>query len=170
MQELIYAGIGARKTPAVVLQTMTFAAKDLSDLGWKLRSGNADGADKAFQAGANTKEVHLPWAGFNNPVERANFFVPEFTDEIQIIARRHHPGWSFLSDPVKRLMCRNVTIILGANLDSPARMVICWTKDGRAVGGTGMAIRVARRQNIPVFNIALPNDITQLQEFVRDIT
>ena len=45
MATLIYAGIGARATPASVLADMTVMAGWLARTGWHLASGGADGAD-----------------------------------------------------------------------------------------------------------------------------
>lgn len=72
-----YAGVGARKTPQYILAFMTTVAKALTERGWVLRSGGADGADSAFEEGAlnaaNSQhppelpdiEIYLPWPGFN---------------------------------------------------------------------------------------------------------
>jgi hypothetical protein len=42
--------------------------------------------------------------------------------------------------------------VLGHDLRSPSRFVVCWTADGRATGGTGQAIRIAEAYAVPVFN------------------
>ena len=62
---MTYAGIGSRRTPDDVLEQMTQLAQELGKLGWTLRSGGADGADRAFQDGAEAvggrREILLPW-------------------------------------------------------------------------------------------------------------
>ena len=64
---MIYAGIGARKTPGGVLVLMREVGAILARDGWMLRSGGAEGADSAFEAGAKSaggaREIFLPWAG-----------------------------------------------------------------------------------------------------------
>ena len=50
MAELVYAGIGARTTPASVLADMTVMAGWLARTGWTLSSGGASGADSAFES------------------------------------------------------------------------------------------------------------------------
>jgi hypothetical protein len=50
-QSRTYTGIGARRTPSDVLDLMHSLAMRLSG-GWVLRSGGADGADRAFEEGA----------------------------------------------------------------------------------------------------------------------
>ena len=49
MATLVYAGIGARATPAPVLADMTVMAGWLARTGWHLASGGAHGADGAFE-------------------------------------------------------------------------------------------------------------------------
>jgi hypothetical protein len=44
-------------------------------------------------------------------------------------------------------------IILGKNLDEPVKFVVCWTPGGKVVGGTGVAIQIAHKNNIPVINL-----------------
>lgn len=53
----IYTGIGSRETPPDILELMTKIARFMFKQGFTLRSGGADGADSAFEAGAeNDKE------------------------------------------------------------------------------------------------------------------
>ena len=44
-------------------------------------------------------------------------------------------------------------MLLGETLDHPVDAVVCWTREGRVEGGTGMAIRIAEANGIPVFNL-----------------
>lgn len=48
----VYAGIGARETPAPILEKMEAIARRLSEKGWTLRTGLSPGADQAFHRGA----------------------------------------------------------------------------------------------------------------------
>ena len=70
------------------------------------------------------------------------------------IAAYHHPAWERLSPGVRALMARNVHVLLGSDLRSPAAFFACWTPGGEVVGGTGHAIRVALAHGIPVVNLA----------------
>jgi hypothetical protein len=165
----IYAGIGSRETPPEMLQAMTNIAAQLEVDGWKLRSGHAKGADTAFEDGvqdSENQEIHLPWDGYNRGwTSMTGFMVPIPTVELVTIAARYHPVWEKLSPTVQMLMMRNVSIILGANLDRFVDMVICWTPGGKAGGGTGHGIRVAKGYEIPVFDIANPVDQQRLIQF-----
>ncbi|MDR5839341.1 hypothetical protein [Caballeronia sp. LZ034LL] len=156
----IYAGIGSRKTPHELLEIMRQIGKQLAQDGWILRSGFADGADNAFAAGAEHAaghmEIFIPWPGFNNaPGDHEDVIVPSFTDEMERIAREHHPAWGICPPGVRRLHMRNVCQILGGDLKTPADLVICWTPNGAGQGGTGQAIRIALTHKIPVFDLAL---------------
>jgi hypothetical protein len=149
-----YAGIGSRKTPIEVLQIMTKIAEILEkELGFILRSGGADGADSAFEMGAEKKEVYLPWKGFNS--NDSNLYDC-YSDFHKDIAKQFHPRWESLSQGAKKLMIRNSAQIYGLNKDNVnnwSKFIICWTADGKASGGTGQAIRIAEYEGIPVLNL-----------------
>lgn len=167
----IFAGIGARKTPDPILNVMTSAASQLCAQGWQLRSGNARGADQAFQKGMigiNAKEIHLPWDGYNyGRTENPSFVCPKPVGEVLEIAATYHPAWDKLSVEAKLFMVRNVTIILGLDLKSPVEMVICWTYEAAVTGGTGHAIKVAYAHNVPIFNLSDQEDWPKLIAFTE---
>lgn len=145
-----YAGIGSRETPQDVLDRMTEIAIFLRDKGFVLRSGGAAGADSAFEAGSgHSKEIFLPWEGYNHKTGT----VPPDTPEAKRLVTEFHPASERLSSGAMRLMMRNGNILLGADLDEPVDFVVCWTKDGRASGGTGQAMRIAKNVGIPIFNL-----------------
>lgn len=134
-----YAGIGSRETPTVICGLMTDLARKLRDAGWVLRSGGADGADRAFEAGATPlKTIFRP---------------SDATAEALTLAARFHPAWDRCSDFAKKLHARNGFHVLGPDLRSPSEFVVCWTKDGKASGGTGQALLIAAHYGIPIFNL-----------------
>jgi len=146
----IYAGIGSRKTPSVILKRMELIGGALNSLGFVLRSGAADGADAAFEKGAKKKkEIYLPWKGFNN--HDSDLF--NVSGEALKIGEKYHPGWASLTSSVRKLIARNGYQVLGEKLDNPADFIICYTQGGKEVGGTSQAIRIAKDYDIPVFNI-----------------
>ena len=156
----VYAGIGSRQTPQAVLDTMERIGRAMARHGWTLRSGAADGADTAFEAGAEhgrgPREIWLPWPGFNDrTADGATTRVGVSSQANRDLARQSHPAWHALRDAVQKLMVRNVHQILGPEPGSspPSDMVICWTPDGAGEGGTGMAIRLADRHGIPVVDL-----------------
>jgi hypothetical protein len=135
-----YAGIGARKTPPEVLAIMARISQQLYAMGWHLRSGGAKGADTAFAQGLPTdgKTIFLPRDATKDAIELAASF---------------HPAWHKCSDYARQCHGRNMMILLGRQLSSPAQKVICWTADGKPTGGTGQAIRAAEAYGIPVSNL-----------------
>lgn len=154
-----FAGIGSRETPAATMAGMTAIAKVLDGAGFYLRSGGADGADTAFEAGMSRHhcEIFIPWKGFNGS-NSPYYPRPEhrhLVQTAQAIAEKAHPAWHRCSDGAKKLHTRNVHQVLGEALDNPVAFVIAWTKDGAATGGTGQAIRIAWEKQIPVINLKI---------------
>lgn len=171
---LYYAGIGSRQTPPDVIKMMRSIGQQLAVAGWVVRSGFADGADKAFCYGAEEAqgemENYLPWKTFNGaPHNDARFICLKPCEQAIAIARAHHPAWNNCSDPAKLLHIRNVYQVLGHDLRSPSAMVVCWTPGGSGSGGTGQAIRIARSHGIPVFDLAVESHWQGLCDFVNQI-
>jgi hypothetical protein len=148
---------------------MRQAGSVLARRGWVLRTGMAGGADQAFYRGASAHgalELYLPWPAFEAKARVSGgaeqFVLSQPTEAAHELAARFHPAWSRLSRAVRSLHARNAHQVLGPNLASPARFVVCWTPDGsldgqgRRVGGTGQALRIAHEHAIPVFNLARP--------------
>lgn len=150
----IYAGIGSRETPLEILEVMTSLATILAGAGWTLRSGGAPGADTAFEKGAahvsGPTEIFLPWSGFENHTSLYSSPTPAALD----LAKKHHPAWDKLSGPAKKLMGRNSHQVMGADLQTPVDVVICWTPGGGMSGGTSQALRIALDHGIPIINLA----------------
>lgn len=151
-----YAGIGSRRTPAGVLDTMARIAGFLARRGFVLRSGGAEGADLAFERGADAaggdKAIYLPFPAFNaNPSPLHTPSAPAMA-----LAERFHPAWHRCSPAARKLHARNGHQILGDDLASPVDFVVCWTEGGRGEGGTGQALRIARAFGIAVFDLGSP--------------
>jgi hypothetical protein len=153
---MYYAGIGSRKTPKDILEFMSTLASCLAGQ-LILRSGGAAGADSAFEQGArrHNGECHI-W--------RPQHATPE---AIQM-ASKHHPAWNRCKDYTRQLHGRNCHILLGRKLDNPVKFVICWTPDAQIIGGTGMALRVALEHRIPIFNLAIPENIKRWDNWMYD--
>lgn len=134
-----YGGIGSRKTPPDILDIMTKLANKLS-LGYVLRSGGATGADSAFERGSNgIKEV---------------FYAKDATEEAIKLSSKYHPNWEACSDYARKLHGRNSMILLGEDLVTPVKFVVCWTEGSKIKGGTGQALRIAEDFQIPIYNLA----------------
>ena len=179
MPPRFYAGIGSRGTPLPIRQRMRALAGDLARKGFTLRSGNAEGADWSFQEGAGAVKgnvhIFLPWSTFNGGCIA---FGPNTkwwlhpSEKAVALAGTMHPAWHLCERPARALHGRNMQQVLGPALDSPVEFVVCWTPDGaeseeecsRATGGTGMAIRLASRRDIPIFNLYHPEAESDLRE------
>ena len=133
-----YSGIGSRVTPANILANMTEHAKRLEYEGYVLRSGGATGADTAFADGCTDKVIYRP---------------TQATTAALDLASKYHPNWKACNDYVRRLHARNAFIILGEDLDEPSEFVMCWTPEGKVVGGTGLALRICEDYGIEVINL-----------------
>jgi hypothetical protein len=159
-----YAGIGSRETPHVVQSTMHKIAAYLWSQGWTLRSGGARGADSAFESGCGSdlKDIYLPWKRFENNTSPLYTLTPEAFE----MAAKYHPTWDRLGDAARKFMARNCYQVLGQTLDVPSKMIICWTRDGQASGGTGQALRIAADYDIPIFNLYHSHTLPMLRTFV----
>lgn len=165
---LPYTGVGSRKTPAEIRQIISKIAKRAAQLKMTLRSGGAQGADLAFE-----------WAAKRVPDSPRPeiFYASDASDECRKLAAQVHPAWHRCSEFARNLHGRNVFQVLGRSLDDPSRFLVCWTPDGAEceaecsirTGGTGTAIWMACRNHIPVFNLARPNTLPRLREFVQKI-
>ena len=155
----IYAGIGSRQTPSHILRQMEVIATILALQGFVLRSGNCQGADQAFQRGANAVnpklvELFLHWPGYEGESIAKGNVVYTPCRKAYDIAAKYQRAWVICSQGAKAMHARNVQIILGVELDQPVWQVICWTPRGKAVGGTAMGIFLALAYGIPVRNLA----------------
>lgn len=160
-----YTGIGSRETPVHILKDIWYVGFELATKGLVLRSGGADGADLAFEAGCHAaegeKEIYLPWKKFNLDKRRLlyldgkNDLTPskEMAILTEQLAAKFHPAWESCSHGAKLLHGRNGHQVLGQNLSTPSKFIICWTKAGKEGGGTGQALRIANFYKIPVFNL-----------------
>lgn len=152
-----YAGIGSRETPRNVMSFMTGAAWYLSSQDYILRSGGADGADTAFETGSynHLQEIYLPYKKFNKNKSELYLeaFEPELVDAAYEMAKKYRPGLEDAGKSTHKFMTRNMMQILGLTLDKPVEFVVCWTINGKDIGGTGAAIRCAKDHGINVYNL-----------------
>lgn len=154
---MTYAGVGSRaaKDDPEAMALMSAISTKLESLGWHLNTGDASGADAAFTRGVK------------NPSNVTAFTAGDATGDPKAMAmfEKYHPNPNapcFQSSRSRELMARNSYQILGRELDSPVKFLICWAPnsktdaDGTIMdvrGGTGQAVRIAYAHQIPVFNI-----------------
>ncbi len=169
-----YAGIGSRETPLEVQAAMTALATRLEQWGLVLRSGGAQGADAAFAQGTaepSGREIYVPWAGFAGPpYEDEEIVVTDLPNypAIERVAAEYHPNWAACRSGARKMHARNVLQMTGRSMQVGSRAVLCWTRDGRASGGTGQALRIAEARGTPIFNLQHPAVLDQVQALLAE--
>ncbi len=162
MKEILaYAGIGSRNISDDERETIESIATIFSLKEFYVYSGNANGADIAFQSGSGGNcVIMLPYKNFNKKNYDINnskdYFVCGKTDIGNELIDRLHPAPEKLMWNTKPFLNRNAHQILGIEYYPKVKFVICCAdvdKDGNEIGGTGHACRIAREQKIPVINI-----------------
>jgi hypothetical protein len=170
-----YSGVGSRNTPPAVCEVIEQVAANLRDRGYILRSGRADGADAAFEYAAGSKaHLYVPWGAFGSdrPLNGCpKVSVPNgyLLAEAMGMAADIHPAWDKVSGPGRLLHARNCFQVLGDNLDTPSDLLICYaTPDKRSVkGGTRTAVELAKKFDIPIYNLYFPNEEEDLMDFLE---
>jgi hypothetical protein len=165
-----YTGVGSRSTPDDIKEDMKEIAVAMSKNSWVVRTGDAEGADRAFRFGSNIaggpKEVYTPKKshklahhrpGSSKAREIAKEVWSNYMDRLD-----SYPAWDEMNPYTRSIMSRNTCQVLGYKCRKPSQCLICWTPDGaesgedtnRSTGGTGQAIRVAEKFDVPVYNLA----------------
>jgi hypothetical protein len=168
-----YAGIGSRSTTPELESIMTAIAAKLETEGWVLRSGGASGSDSAFERGVFSpanKEIYFPSASFNNRSANEEGVYNASTlsgwaDAIKTVDV-FHPAPGHLSAFAIKLMARNAMQVFGGNMDSPVKMVVAYTKDGKMTGGTSQALRIAQHYNIPIRNLGDKDTLESIKQWL----
>lgn len=185
-----YAGVGSRDTPQDMLDLMYRMAKVLCDLGWVGNSGEAPGADWYFHEGARVSRNYgpgmfnaiIPWNGFKTQNEVKVYEKPgnniyvmdnyrrKKAEVLGIGARKTLAG---LNTPGKvALHARNAMQVLGMDLRSPIKFLVCWAKpvgkEGKVSGGTNTAVALALHFGIDVINLATPHGLGRALAFLEE--
>ncbi len=169
-----YTGIGSRETPDEVLQMMIKIGAMCAKKSFILRSGGADGADKAFEQGCDKfngeKEIYLPWKGFNGS-QSSLYDLPK-SHLAEEMAFKYHPNLYASKPPVVKLMTRNSYQVMGGDLKTKSSFVVCYcavSENGKLIGGTSQALRIAKDKNIPIFNLYFKDQLELFKQFVQDL-
>lgn len=182
-KKVYYAGIGSHDTPQNILDLMGDLGYLLGKENYILRSGASPGADTAFEAGAKKAEaefeIFLPWDKFQNRAGENYINASKLSNykKAEQIAKNNHPNFDSLSNGEEKLIIRDTYQVLGADLNSPSKFVVCWTPDGcitdrdrsQKTGGTGQAISIASKRQIPIFNLKLKEHKRQIKEWVNKL-
>lgn len=167
-----YAGVGSRKTPEDILTYFRFCGGRLKELGYTLRSGAAIGADSAFEELAWPEaEIFVAKKGTKYLYENLTPLSPAYR-----LAEELHPAWRACTEYARQLHARNCFQVLGRDLETPVRFLLCWTPCGSetagqcniSTGGTATAIRLAHRHSIPIFNFANEGRKAEFKKFIHE--
>lgn len=151
-----YAGIGSRDTPEEIQEMMREIAASLRKKRYLLCTGGARGADRAFEKGAKNRATRV--------------YLPDHATEKGIeLASRFHPAWDKCDDFVRKLHGRNAHIMLGYSLSKPVDFVVCWTKNGKDMGGTGLGMRIAEHYQIDIYNLFFAKKQAELDRLIREL-
>lgn len=183
-----YSGIGSRETPPEVISIMEDAGFRLARIGFILRSGKADGADAAFQRGAQRFqgakcEIYIPWKGFKGGsglIDKWDILPDELDrqypgyDEMRWEwVKEVHGGWERLSQGARKLHERNIHQLFGPDLGNAylnqSKFVLYYapeTKSGNPKGGTATCVNLARKQGIRTLNLLTQEGRDTLEKFL----
>lgn len=181
--------VGSRDTPKEALILMVLLGRLFSELGYKQRSGDAYGADRAFYYGAlldpNFKlgsfEAWLPKSPTRQRyVDDVTFLdfqnlMEETRDQCRDLVIRARGSIIGLNNNTLALHSRNVVQVLGPSLKDPSDLTVLYalpvrTKDGsdRVRGGTNTAYQIALDNNIEIWNLATPEGLTNVNALLEE--
>ena len=150
----IYAGIGSRKAPEQILEYMKKLAIGFAEQGCTLRSGGAEGSDKAFENGVLLRrgriELYLPWPGYVKPVRQNNVILSVPAPGAYDLAKLSCDNWDERKNSHKSLLARNAHILLGVELNNPVDVVFYYNCGS---GGTNHTLSMAKKLDIPTINV-----------------
>lgn len=168
---LPYAAISNENAPANVIEQFKSIAIDMENRGYTMRTSGNKGVEEIIEVVAQNKEIYIPWKKFN---DRESQYCKVDKSAIDLVGTLH-PSFQDLKDSVKAIIGRYAHVILGKDLKSPVRCVVCWTEDGvesakdktAKTGYCGTPIQIASNARIPVFNLKNDNAIYRLKNFME---
>lgn len=155
---MIITGIGSRKTPPEVLEEMRKVGQWCREQGHTLRSGHAEGADQAFEEGAQERCIaYTPWEGFEEDFKSKAVIFP--VQDLEPPARkkakrtlRLHPSsknkHQNLGGAFNNIMIRNALQVMGEDMKTPSDAVVYW-----ALASALQAVRVALHFHVPLVDM-----------------
>lgn len=192
-EQIYYTLIGSRETPGDIMELMTKFAEKACSFRYIGRSGGADGSDscleegvKAFQSkmtlaptsGSEFMEIYLPWKDFNGrDSAMSGYYTLAWMDnkhEAEQIASEIHPAWDKCSQGAKKLHSRNVYQLLGQDLNTPSRFILCWAKpkdkdrkNEYVQGGTGTAVKLGIDNGVEIINLYWEDQRKRVEDWVN---
>lgn len=173
--------VGSRDIPDEVRDTLILVGRKFAEQGYHGRSGFAEGSDICFFQGyieagmTHNFTNYIPWWGFRKKDIPA--FYQDHTNTLRVckstqaesIASGIHPAWDRCSPAAKALHTRNVFQVLGDEINTPSRLLVCYAnmdKHSDPVGGTRTAWMLAKNNNIPCKNLKDPNTMARCLDWL----
>jgi len=151
-----YTGVGSRDRPKEIGELIEQIAYSLNKYGGlALWTGDASGCDTDFTKG------HKQYSENNILALGKKDCTPEAQEITKSVLAPEH--WANCNEHARKLLGRNSHQVLGRDLKSPTSRVICWTPEGKPIGGTQVAIRLAWKYEIAVDNLFFKH----VQDFYR---
>lgn len=147
-----YTGVGSMDTPPAFLKYLSEQAKILKENGYICRTGDARGADAVFREAASDKHIVFDSS------------LPQ-PDKVMALAKGVYSGnWDSLSPVKRRHYVAGVYQVFGRLQKSRPKFVLYYSKPNddyktyrhpwnNVRGGTEIAVRIAIKYNIQVFNL-----------------
>lgn len=166
-----FAFVSNPDMPESIKETLEMIAIKLSEQEYTVRLGGNKGLEEIFEHKVKRVELQLPWKGFNEKESKFTFT----SENAKEISKAYSPVYDKLPDAVKVFLGRNVRLLLGKDLKSPAMFLIVWTADGCEsardrtfrTGNAGHVIAMASAMRIPIFNISKQDSINRLLKYLE---
>lgn len=188
MMTKYFTGVGSRDITEEEYRLIVDIGVYLASIGYHLRSGGAVGSDTAFFKGVSIfynhqyhqmvdERVYIPWDNYDEQVFSAStpyvrsLSKSDHATECFNIAESIHPAWGKCKRGARSLHARNVLQVLGDDLLQPSNLLVCCatpTKTG-VKGGTNTAYMLAKKYNIPCFNIRVDEDRERILRKVNGV-
>lgn len=183
-----WTGIGSRDISIEEEDIIFDLAYHLAAMDGVLRTGCASGSDERFEDGYaeaysdgltfRSPELYIPWNNFMPNIQRPwkrNRAHPgalgdAWNDAMRLVAEIH-PAHNRLSQGAYKLHARNMFQPLGYFLDKPSKFLLACSdsdKYGDPKGGTRTAWMLAKRYDIPCFNIR-GRDMDEALDFIESV-
>jgi len=172
-----FAGIGSRNISKKEENDITYIGRKLWSYEYILFSGNATGSDITFEMASNGRCVlMLPYNNFNNKFYNISNSLDSFvlgdSPEGIKVAKELHPLHDKLDEFSLKYHARNYHQVFGYDIYPKVDFVICCAdrySSGNIKGGTGMAARIAKKNNIKLINIRDPDWKNSFDELIEQI-
>ncbi len=166
-----YVGTGNQNCPPNIIDAIKRISEMLEKEGYTMRCGGMDGCEDFFEKATTKNEIHVPWNGFND--KQSKFYFT--SNHAKEIAGMFQPGYEGLKPAIQTFLAKNVRMIMGKDLKSPALFLITWSEDGAETlqeksiktGNTGHSVAIASALRIPVFNLGKPDAENRLKLYLN---